>query len=220
MLIRCSALMALLCLTLQAGHQPQTPPAGFATRDARYKLQSDDVVEVRFRYTPEFNAVATVQPDGFISLQVAGDVHVGGLTLPEAEAVIAKQASARLKAPDVTVLLKDFVKPHFVVAGEVAHPGTFELHGNIGLVQAIAMSGGFRDSAKRTKVVLVRKVNADYARVNVYDMRKLMQPGGIQEDVTIQPNDMIVVPRNRIGKLEPYLRISSLGLYGLTMGIP
>ncbi len=214
------AIAALLCLTLQAGDQPQAPPAGFATRNARYKLQPDDVVEVRFRYTPEFNAVATVQPDGFISLQAAGDVHVGGLTLPEAEAAITKQASARLKAPEVTVLLKDFVKPHFVVAGEVSHPGTFELHGNMGLIQAIAMSGGFRDSAKRTKVVLVRRVSAEYARVNVYDMRKLMQPGGIQEDVTIQANDMIVVPRNRLGKLEPYLRISSLGLYGLTMGIP
>ena len=209
-----------LSFAVQAGNQPQDPPTGFATRNARYKLQPNDVVEVQFRYTPEFNTVATVQPDGYISLQAAGDVLVGGLTLSEARAAIAKQASARLKDPEVVVLLKDFVKPHFVVAGEVAHPGTFELHGNIGIIQAIAMSGGFRDSAKRTKVVLVRRANADYARVNVYDMRKLMQPGGIQEDVTIQPNDLIVVPRNRIGKIEPYLRISSLGLYGLTMGIP
>jgi polysaccharide export outer membrane protein len=199
----------------------QAPPEkGFATRDPRYRIQTNDVVEVQFRYTPEFNFSATVAPDGYISSQVTGDVHVAGLTLTEAGAAIQKPAASRLKDPDVTVLLRDFVKPHFVVAGEVAHPGSFELHGDVGIIQAIAMSGGFKDSAKRSQVILLRRVNAEFAEVKVLDLKKLMDTSGIKEDVPLRPDDMLVVPRNRITKIEPFLRIASLGMYGLTMGLP
>src|SRR5258708_8168860 len=122
------------------------PPPGFAQRDARYKIQPNDVVEIQFRYTPEYNYTGTVQPDGFISLQVVGDIKVGGLTLREASASIAKQANTRLRDPEVAVFLKDFVKPHFVVAGEVAHPGTFDLPGEVTVIQAIAISSAFKKS--------------------------------------------------------------------------
>jgi polysaccharide export outer membrane protein len=206
----------LVSLVLSA----QNPPSGFAQRDPRYRLQPSDVVDVQFRYTPEFNASAIVQPDGFISIQAAGDVKVGGLTLAEARDLIAKKASVRLKDPEVSLLLKDFVKPHFVVAGEVSHPGSYELRGDVGMIQAIAMGGGFKDSAQRSQVLLVRRANAEYANVKVYDLKKMMTPGNVLEDITLQPNDVIVVPRNRITKVEPYLRIASLGMYGLAMGIP
>ena len=140
--------------------------------------------------------------------------------MSEASAALAKPASTRLKDPEVTVLLRDFVKPHFVVAGEVAHPGSFDLRGDVGIIQAIAMSGGFKDSAKRTQVILLRRANPEYAEVKVFDVKKLMGPKGIREDITLRPDDMLVVPRNRITQIEPYLRIASLGMYGLTMGIP
>jgi hypothetical protein len=47
-----------------------------------------------------------------------------------------------------------------------------------------------------------------------------MDTPGIHENVSLKPDDMLVVPRNRITKIEPYLRIASLGMYGLTMGLP
>ena len=200
--------------------KPAQPPAGFAERDPRYRLAPSDVVDVQFRYTPEFNFTATVQPDGFISSQVAGSVRVGGLTVDGACAQIAKLSSARLKDPEVNIVLKDFVKPHFVVAGEVNHPGNFDLRGEVSLVQAIAMAGGFKDSAKRTQVVLCRKANAEYAEVKIFDVRKLMTPGDIREDVVLRPGDTLVVPRNRISKMEPFIRLTSLGMYGLALGLP
>jgi polysaccharide export outer membrane protein len=102
----------------------------------------------------------------------------------------------------------------------VNHPGTFDLHGEVGMVQAIAMSGGFKDSAKRSQVILYRKANPEFAEVKVFDLKKLMSPGQIQEDLTMKPGDLLVVPRNRVSKMEPFIRIASLGMYGLAMGIP
>jgi polysaccharide export outer membrane protein len=218
--MRRAALLIVLCARVWAADDQQKPPTGFATRDQRYRIQPNDTIEVQFRYTPEFNFSAMVQPDGYISCQAAGDVAVGGLTIAEASSAIAAKASARLKDPEVAVLLKDFVKPHFVVAGEVNHPGTYELRGNVGIIQAIALSGGFKDSAKRTQVILVRRANSEYAEVKLFDMNKRMSPDQIREDITLRPDDMLVVPRNRITKLEPYIRFASLGMWGLTMGVP
>jgi polysaccharide export outer membrane protein len=218
--MRKAALLISLCLCLCTAHGQPKPPSGFTSRDQRYRIQANDVIEVQYRYTPEFNFTATVQPDGFISGQVTGDVSVAGLTIAEASKAIAEKAAARLKDPEVTVLLKDFVKPHFVVAGEVNRPGTYDLRGDVGIIQAIAMSGGFKDSAKRTQVILVRRANSEYAEVKLFDMNKRMSPEQIREDVTLRPDDMLVVPRNRISKLEPYMRFSSLALYGITMGLP
>jgi polysaccharide export outer membrane protein len=215
-----AALLLSLSLCLFAADQDQKPPGGFTPRDQRYRIQPNDVVEVQFRYTPELNFTATVQPDGYVSSQAAGDVSVAGLTITEASAAIAAKASVRLKDPEVSVLLKDFVKPHFVVAGEVNHPGSYDLRGDVGIIQAIAMSGGFKDSAQRTQVVLVRKANAEYAEVKVFDMNKRMSPKEVREDVTLRPDDMLIVPRNRLSKLEPYMKFTSLGIYGLSMGLP
>jgi polysaccharide export outer membrane protein len=216
------SLVLVLCLlwvssfaAAQSDDVTGKPPPGFGSRDTRYRIQPNDVVEIQFRYTPEYNYTGTIQPDGYISLQVAGDVKIGGLTLSEACAAVTKQASARLRDPEVNVILKDFVKPHFVVAGEVAHPGTFDLRGDVTAVQAIAISGGFKESSKQTQVVLLRRVNKDYAQVKVLDLKKLMSPTNIREDILMQPDDMLVVPQNRISKLEPYVRVGSTGLYGL-----
>jgi polysaccharide export outer membrane protein len=195
------------------------PPAGFASREARYKIQPNDVVDIQFRYTPEYNYTGTVQPDGFISLQVVGDVKLGGLTLSEASTTITKQASTRLREPEVAVFLKDFVKPHFVVAGEVGHPGTFDLRGDVTVIQAIAMSGGFKESSKRSQVILLRRANKDYAEVKVLDLKALMSPTKIREDILIQPDDMLLVPQNRISKMEPYVRVGSTGLYALGLAL-
>jgi len=190
-------------------------PGVLAERDPHYRLQPEDKVDVQYRYTPEYNAVASVQPDGFVGLPLIGQIKISGLTLDEALTAIRTKASEKLNEPEIVVLLKDYVKPFFVVAGEVAKPGRVELHGQVTLVEAIALSGGFKDSARRTQVVLLRKSTNDIAEVKLYDMRKLMSAAGIHEDIAIRPGDMLVVPRNNVSKIEPYVRLSEIGLYAI-----
>src|SRR2546429_9419438 len=59
----------------------QVPP--LQHRNNRYQLHSADVLELSFPFTPEFNQIVTVHPDGFITLRGIEDIHVQGLTLPE-----------------------------------------------------------------------------------------------------------------------------------------
>lgn len=207
--MRAILLLLSACLALTA----QT--AGFAERDPHYRLQPEDRIEVQYRFTPEYNAQAAVQPDGYAVLPLTGEVKLSGLTLAEAEKAIRLKAGERLNDPEVTVLLKEYVKPFFTVAGEVAKPGRIELHGEVTLVEAIALSGGFKDSAHRTQVLLLRKSASDLAQVRVFDLRKMMSPKGIREDITIQSGDLLVIPRNAVSKIEPFMRLTDAGLYAI-----
>ena len=52
-----------------------------------------------------------------------------------------------------------------MVAGEVEHPGKFDLRENTTALQAVMLAGGFKDSARDTQVILFRQINADEAEV-------------------------------------------------------
>jgi polysaccharide biosynthesis/export protein len=191
----------------------------FADRDPHYQLQVEDKVEVQYRYTPEYNAGVAVQPDGVVTLPYIGEIKVAGMTLAEASEAIRLKACERLRDPDVVVLLKDYVKPYFIIAGEVTRPGRMDLRGDVGLIEAIALGGGFKDSAHRKQVILLRKTASDSAQVSVIDANKLMSAGGVQEDIRIHAGDMVVIPRNFISKLSPYMKLTETGLYGLLLSL-
>lgn len=204
-------LLTSLLLLASIGVEAQT----LEQRDPQYRLQREDKIDVQYRFTPEYNASVSVQPDGYISLPLVGQLKVAGLTLDETRQAIRTKANVTLNEPEVMVLLRDYLKPYFVLAGEVARPGRVEMHGPVTLIEAIALGGGFKDSAKRTKVVLLRKTSGEMAEVKVFDVRKLMSKSGIGEDIAVLPGDLLVVPRNGISKVEPYVRLADAGLYGL-----
>jgi polysaccharide biosynthesis/export protein len=189
----------------------------FAEHNPPYRLQSGDTIEVQYHYTPEYNGTAVVQPGGFVNLPLTGDVLVQGMTVVEAQISIAEKASVRLNKPEITVLLKDYMHPYFVVAGEVTHPGRFELRGDVSAMEAIAQSGGFKDSSKHSQVVLVRKYNTDLAEVTVLDMKAMIKKKEFAEDPILKPGDMLVVPQNYVSKLDRYMHWAELALIGLAI---
>ena len=206
----------ILTIVLFAGiaaYGQQSPQ--LVSRDAPYRLQPSDVLELEYEYTPEYNQTVTVEPDGSIRLKLVGSVKVGGLDLDQATAAIKTKASVPLNNPEITLTLKEYVKPHFTVYGEVTKPGVYDMHGEVTVLQALAISGGVKDSAKETQVVLVRKMNADVAEVKLLNTKELSSAKGAREDFALKPDDMLIIPKNRLGKIEPYIRVASMGLTAL-----
>jgi len=183
----------------------------FATH-GRYQLTAGDVFDVHYRYTPEFNQTVTVQPDGFITLQVAGEVRVGGLTLEQARFEIAKRSSQRLLEPEVALTLKEFEKPYFVVGGEVSKPGKFELRGATTALQAIAMAGGFTPGSKHSQVLLIRRLDGDRAEVKPIDLKRIERQPAQGEEWRLRSGDMLLVPKNKISKVERFVNWSTFGI--------
>jgi polysaccharide export outer membrane protein len=204
-----------LCIPVLVASVALGQTTGFSERNPRYRLQPTDVVEVHFRYTPEYDQTVTIQPDGFAALPIVGDLRLQGLTVEEAKTAVVDRASLRLRDPEVTVVLKEFEKPYLVVGGEVANPGRFDMRGQLTALQAIAMAGGFRNgSAKHSQVILYRRVGSDLARAELLDLKKAMNPRTAPEPlVDLRSGDLLVVPQNRVSKIERYVKWVTLSIY-------
>src|ERR1700761_5930343 len=160
-------------------------PAQLVTRDQPYRLQPSDVLELEYEYTPEYNQTVTVGPDGTVTLRLVGTVKVEGLSLDEATSAIKAKASVQLNRPELSLTLKEFVKPHFTIYGEVQKPGVYDMHGGVTVLQAIAISGGQKETSKQTQVVLLRKVSGDMAEVKVINTKTMSTAAGVREDFAL-----------------------------------
>lgn len=189
----------------------EDPNAKGNVANSRYRLQPSDVIDVRYVYSPEYDRKGVVvQPDGFISLEIAGNLRVAGLTIDEVREKIRARASRRLNEPEVLVILTDFVKPYFVVAGEVPTPGRLDLRENTTALQAVLLAGGFKDTAKSSQIILFRRYNADLVETKVIKLEDLKRDEKVREDIVLRSGDMIFVPRNTITKIERYARLASV----------
>jgi polysaccharide biosynthesis/export protein len=198
-----------------AAAKPDTPAPDTSFRDRypRYKLEAGDIFDIGFELSPEFNQTVTVQPDGFITLRGVGDVHVAGETVPELTETLRTAYNKILHEPLISVTLKDFQKPYFIADGQVGHPGKYELRGDTTLTEAIAMAGGFQDSAKHSQVLLFRRVSDQWTSAQVFDVKKMENKRDLREDPLLHPGDMVFVPKNRISKIKPFLPTSSVGTF-------
>jgi polysaccharide export outer membrane protein len=178
--------------------------------ESRYRLVPGDVLDIVYRYTPEFNQTVTLHPDGYVGLEIVGDVKLSGLTLEEARKTLIEKASFRLKDPEISLLLKEFQKPYFVVSGEVTQPGRFEMRESVTALQAVMTAGGFKDTAKMSQILIFRKINNDFAEVKVLNLKKIKKTSDLENDLTLEAGDIVLVPRNNFSKLEKYVRLTSL----------
>jgi len=231
----CIAFVVLVTQLMCAGQEPQkvaatagtspatsltaaAPTSGvdpqFQTRDSRYKIQPGDTFDITFDLSPEFNQTGVaVQPDGFVTLHGVGDIKVQGQTVPQLTETLRKVYSKILNDPAISVVLKDFQRPYFVADGQVARPGKYELRGDTTLTEAIAMAGGFLDSAKHSQVVLYRRVDDNWTSAQIIDVKKMEADHSLREDPFLHPGDMLFVPKNTLSKVKPFIPNSGVGAY-------
>lgn len=207
-------LIALILLTACAAVSAQLQRPQLRTpQEERYLVQPGDVLDVQYRYSPEFNQTITVQPDGYVSLQVGGDVKVAGKNVEQVRQLILQKAGERLQEPEAIVILKEFQKPYFVVAGEVVQPGKIEMRERVTAIQAIMLAGGFKESARSSQILVFRKINSNYAEVKVLNLKKIRRTSDLENDLTLQAGDMLLVPRDTISKIERFMKLASVAAF-------
>ena len=207
-ILRILLAFVLVCLTATSCMAQE-----LVTRDARYLLRAGDEISVEYRYTPEYNATVSIEPDGFASLPMLGDVKLGGLSLTQVHSTLMAKAEDRLNAPEITVQLKQFEKPYYIVGGEVGAPGRFELHGRVTALQAVEMAGGFKTSGKASQVLLIRPVSDTKGETKLINLKKVVSKRQLDEDVELRPGDMLLVPKTRLARVEPYVRLVNAGFF-------
>jgi polysaccharide export outer membrane protein len=173
--------------------------------DSRYALQRGDVLELNFPFVPTFTQTVTVRPDGYVTLRLVGELQAAGKTVSQFTEDIRAAYASVLRDPLVTVEIKDFEKPYFIVAGEVERPGRYDLRGVVTATQAVAIAGGLKLRAKDARAVVFRRsVDGAYQPLAV-DLKKVLKEARLENDLSLEPGDMLFVPKARA------LNFSALG---------
>ena len=186
---------------------------GLHERNPRYRLRKGDTFDLDFALSPEFNQTAAVQPDGYVTLKGVGSILVEGQTVPELTETVRAAYAKILHDPVITVALKDFDKPYFIAAGQVAKPGKYDLRSDLTVTEAVAIAGGFNDKAKHSQVVLFRPLPGGGYEAKLLNVKMLLATRNLSEDVQLQPGDMLYVPQNAFSKIRPFIPTANMGAY-------
>ncbi len=135
-----------------------------------------------------------VRPDGMISLPLLGDVKAAGLTPLQLQDQLTTELKKYISDPQVTVIVGEVHSMTFNVVGEVMRPGYYPLTRRMTVLDAIALSGGFRDFANVKKIYVLRtQANGQQAKLK-FNYKNVIKGKDAQENIELEPRDTIVVP--------------------------
>ncbi len=220
-LILCLALPLGACAT--GGLEPFSPGArassdfpniGYATwsdDEPEYRLYPGDQIEVRVPSAPELSQkVLTVQPDGRISMPLIGQVAVADRSIADATAALSQAYASQLIHPDVEIAVSQAAPLKVFVGGEVDKPGVYDMAGPIDALQAVITAGGFKTTAKRGGVVVIRRGADGRAMLRTADLLNGIYRPQATDSVPLRRFDIVYVPRSGVAEvglfMQQYLR--------------
>jgi polysaccharide export outer membrane protein len=120
-------------------------------------------------YDPQQGFV--IDDRGNVQLPYAGNVHVEGLRIDEAQRAIYGSYARVFIKPQVTVRVSSFRAKQVYIDGEVHTPGAVPINdAPMTLYEAINRAGGFNVTADQSRLILVR--NGTSWRLNIPSMLK------------------------------------------------
>lgn len=135
-----------------------------------------------------------VDAKGCVNVPKVGELHVSGLTIPEAEALVLDKIKGDFSTlPTVTVRFVDY---KISVLGEVNSPGSYTIkNGKVNILQALAMARDLTIYGTRDNVKVIRE--DENGKKNVYELNL--------NDVSLlnspyyylQQNDIVYVTPNK-----------------------
>jgi len=190
-----------------AAAQAQTKPSDSSDqkKNVAYRLARTDKLTVTIigETDPGLNASGKrVDVNGNINLGLVQDVHVAGLTVPEAQTAIenAYKDGRYLRNPQVTITIEEYAPRTVSVSGIVKFPATIAMppETTMTLKDVILKAGGLGDTANGKNVRISRKLPDGSTKVftkNVSDSLYAKDTSDSSDaNFVIEPDDTIYVP--------------------------
>ena len=196
MLDRCRLVRPLVAALVVAHFACASGPAKPPNLPAPMETSSlgpGDVFEVMVYDEPAMSKPYKVAPNGTIDFPLIGTIEVEGKEAQEVADIIktALKDKQILKAPSVSVLVKEVNSKKVAVFGQVQKPGQFPMAEGMTVVQAVSLAGGFTAIADRDRVTLNRKVSAKKVIRVVFSVAAITE--GKMNDIPLQAGDTLYV---------------------------
>jgi polysaccharide export outer membrane protein len=174
--------------TMKSAIQKDTQPP------EEFIIGPEDVLDIVVWKETQLSTVATVRPDGKISLPLIGDIQAAGLTPVALQMDIAKRLREFKQSPEVSVIVQQVNSYNVYVIGEVIHPGKYRLNSPITVLQAISVAGGFTTFASQNIKVLRTEGRNPQQRIIKLRYKDLVSEGGITKNFMLRPGDTVIAP--------------------------
>src|SRR5947207_5412299 len=144
--------------TADAGAAPSSTAGVMRKGDSSVRLGIGDLVEVSVYNIADLTTKTRVSSSGDLYLPLIDYVHVAGLTIDEAGAVIERRLDQGgfVKSPHVQLFVAEYNSQGVNVLGEVGKPGTYPALGEQRLFDLVSAAGGLSDRAGKSVIVTHR----------------------------------------------------------------
>ncbi|MGA2372201.1 MAG: polysaccharide biosynthesis/export family protein [Candidatus Korobacteraceae bacterium] len=163
-------------------------------RPDTYVIGVGDVLDVNVWKEGELSKVVGVRTDGMITLPLIGEIKATGLTPVQLQEQITASLSKVMSDPQVVVMVGAVNSMSFNIMGQVYKPGFFPLSRPITILDAIALSGGFRDFAKQKKIYILRAAPDGTQQKIHFNYKQVIKGQNMSQNILVEPHDTIVVP--------------------------
>lgn len=139
----------------------------------------------------------SVNQNGEINFPVLGNVKLEGLTVAEAQDMLALKLGRYVKTPIVDVQIVNF---KITVIGEVNRPSSFTISGDgVNILEALGMAGDMTVYGKRNNVLVIREENGNRTmkRLNLNSQDVLNSPY-----FSLKQNDIVYVEPDKSKSVE------------------
>lgn len=161
----------------------------------QYVIGAGDVLDVMVYGESDLSRTVFVRIDGRISLPLAGEVQAAGSSPAELGEKITENLEEFLEEPEVTVILEDSKSKVYYMVGQVESPGEYPITRQITVLQAISRAGGFREWAKKDRIMVVSGPDDEKdENISYFDYEKFLKQDAEGRNMVIQPGDTIVIP--------------------------
>ena len=168
-------------LTFESSMQIATPQ--------NYRLGPGDDVNVDIWGASQESVTETISPDGTITIEGVGVIHLAGLSVSQAKARLKQVLGPRYQGSKIDLTLGQTRTITVSVIGEVKVPGTYTMSAFASVYNALYMAGGPNEIGTLRNVKVYRNGRL-LSNVDVYDF---LLNGKLTGDVRLQDNDVITV---------------------------
>lgn len=170
-----------------------------------FLLGPGDVIRVFVWRQDELSKQIQIDPYGKIYYPLIGEIAAAGKSAKTIRELIEKGLSKYYVNPVVNVDVAKLQSRRIYVLGEVTRPGNFYLDRKMSVLEAISLSGGFTNDAKKENILVMRTGEVP-KKLYKFDMDLALDKGDTRQNITLQDGDIVYVPALVIADIARYGR--------------
>jgi len=164
-------------------------PAMNLATPQNYVIGPGDNIKLDIYGASQKSDVYVVSPDGDITVEGYGPIHVSGMSVSRAQAHLRSTLGSRYSSSSIKIGLGQTRTIIVNIMGEVQAPGTYTLSAFASVFHALYMAGGISELGTLRNIKVFRRGSL----VTVVDVYDYILNGKLTGNVRLQDNDVIVV---------------------------